>query len=291
MKKIAFITLFIFVNFKTIGQISVQTVAYWDLHEEYEYSGTYSNYKIKNQDTTYISKILYDVSVKVIDQTDSTYTVDWKYNNHKLIKGSEIIRKLSEMGDTIHVVIKTDELGAFIEIVNMEELLNFYEEKFLNLENKYSEQKELLNIINLTKKKFQNPTYIANNSIKDLLTFYTFHGAKYDLNEEYNGLLKTANNFDANAPFETETVVWLDEIDSENNNYILRSTQKIKEDQLKLAVAKKTGLAMDSIKDLTHETFVGSRIHGSGWTTFMIFTREVKSMQNLTIEEYTLQMK
>jgi len=291
MKTSTLTFVFLFVISITSAQISVQTVAYWELNEEYSYSGLYSNYKVKDQDTSYTSKTSYDINVKILDVTDSTYTVEWLYSNHKLIEGTEIVKKLTETNDTIRVIFKTDELGAFVELINLEEILQSYDDKFSRLSDKYSSEKSLVQKINSAKEFFSNPTYVKNNSIKDLVAFYTFHGGKYDLNEEYTGVLQTPNNYNPSSPFDTSTTVWLDEINSENNNYILRSTMVIDENQLKQSVSKKTGIAIDSIPDLKHETFVASRIHGSGWTTYMISTREVKTEKDLSVEEYILQMK
>ncbi|WP_242130694.1 hypothetical protein [Aestuariivivens marinum] len=273
------------------AQISVQTVAYWDLNEEYSFSGSYDNYKVKNQDTIYLSKMNYDVNIKVLGQTDSTYTIRWIYHNHKFIQGTELARKLSEGKDTIQVVFKTNELGAFKKILNIEELTEYYREKFNSLSNTYADDKQTLEAINSVRKQFENPEYILTNSIKDISSFYTFHGAKYDLNEEYNGNLKTVNNYDTNNPFDTKVTVWLDEIDSENNNYILRTYQNVNENQLKKVVAKKLNIPEDQIPELKNETYVTNRIHGSGWTTYMIFTREVTSLDDKSVEEYIIQMK
>ncbi|WP_242134436.1 hypothetical protein [Aestuariivivens marinum] len=273
------------------AQISVQTVAYWDLNEEYSFSGSYDNYKVKNQDTIYLSKMNYDVNIKVLGQTDSTYTIRWIYHNHKFIQGTELARKLSGGKDTIQVVFKTNELGAFKKILNIEELTEYYREKFNSLSNTYADDKQTLEAINSVRKQFENPEYILTNSIKDISSFYTFHGAKYDLNEEYNGNLKTVNNYDTNNPFDTKVTVWLDEIDSENNNYILRTYQNVNENQLKKVVAKKLNIPEDQIPELKNETYVTNRIHGSGWTTYMIFTREVTSLDDKSVEEYIIQMK
>ncbi|WP_223548992.1 hypothetical protein [Aestuariivivens sp. NBU2969] len=273
------------------AQISVQTVAYWDLNEEYSFSGSYDNYKVKNQDTIYLSKMNYDVNIKVLGQTDSTYTIRWIYHNHKFIQGTELARKLSGGKDTIQVVFKTNELGAFKKILNIEELTEYYREKFNSLSNTYADDKQTLEAINSARKQFENPEYILTNSIKDISSFYTFHGAKYDLNEEYNGNLKTVNNYDTNNPFDTKVTVWLDEIDSENNNYILRTYQNVNENQLKKVVAKKLNIPEDQIPELKNETYVTNRIHGSGWTTYMIFTREVTSLDDKSVEEYIIQMK
>ena len=291
MKTSTLTALFLFIISITTAQISVQTVAYWELNEEYSYSGLYSNYKVTEQDTSYTSKISYDVNIKILEETDSTYTVEWLYSNHQLLEGTDIVKKLSKTNDSIRVIFKTDELGAFVELINMEEILQYYEDKFSRLSNEYSNDKSLIQIINSTKEAFSNPTYVLNNSIKDLSDFYTFHGAKYDLNEEYKAVLQTPNNFNPLSPFDTTTTVWLDEINSENNNYILRSSLVIDENQLKQSVSKKTGVSIDSIPELTHETLIASRIHGSGWTTYMISSREVKTEKELSIEEFILQMK
>lgn len=291
LKKVSIMLILMLMSFKVGAQIYVQTVAHWNVNDQYDFSGSYLNYNIEDQDTTILLNMSYDVHTLIKEATDSTYTVRWLYHNHKFINGTEIAKKLSFGKDSVQVIFTTDELGSFKEIQNMQELLNFYNENFDYLQKLYSNEKQILLTLESLKKQYSDSDYIKSNSIKDLINFYTFHGGMYQLNEEYEGSLKTGNNINPEKPFDTKTNVWLDEIDSENNTYVLRSYQAVDEDQLKNAVIKLLNVPLDSIPEVKNETYIANRIHGSGWTTYMIWTREVTSLDSKSVEEYVIQMK
>lgn len=271
------------------SQISVQVVGYWGMNEKYEYKGSYQKYKVTGKDTVFESDMTYDITIKITDSTSNSYKVEWLYKNHKFKRGNKIAKLISNPTDSVKVEFITDELGAFKEVLNMEELLSFYDKKFKTL-IKESRDKELKKILIQVNKQFKNENFIKNNSYKDLLNFYTFHGAKYDLKKEYNAKMKTSNNY-GGEPFDTEVKVWLDEIDSENNNFIMRSYQKIDSIQLKNAVSKHLKAPLNKIPEITNETYIANRIHGTGWTTYSILTREVNSDNSKSVEEYIIKIK
>lgn len=286
--KLTFI-LILFIGKSLSSQISVQAVGYWDMNEKYEYKGSYQKYKVTGKDTVFESDMTYDVIVKITDSTSSSYKVEWLYKNHTFKRGNKIAQLISNPNDSVKVEFITDELGAFKEVLNMEELLSFYYKKFKTLIKK-AEDKELKKILNLVNNQFKNENFIKNNSYKDLLNFYTFHGAKYDLKKDYEAKMKTGNNYGGES-FDTDVTVWLDEIDSENNNFVMRSYQKVDSIQLKNAVSKYLKASINKIPEITNETYIANRIHGTGWTTYSIVTREVKSENSKNVEEYIIELK
>jgi hypothetical protein len=141
---------------------------------------------------------------------------------------------------------------------------------------------------------------IEANAIKDALQFYQFHGVKYNLGEELEGVLETSNNF-GGKPFETDVRFSLDEINEIDGNSILRSNQIINSKQLTDATYKhlKTlGTFGDKIPprnefpSLTNETSTASRIHGeTGWIIYSIETKEITAEETTSIEERVIEIK
>lgn len=275
--------------YQSNAQISVQTIGYWDKNESYEFEGSYKNYRVTGKDTIYKSDMTYDVQVNIKDSTADAYQVEWLYKNHQFLRGDKMAELISDPNDSVKIVFTTDELGAFNDVLNMDELLLYYKNKFETLERE-NKDVEFKTILKAMKIKFEDQNFIKNNAYKDLLTYYFFHGAKYDLNEEYSGNLQTGNNF-GGASFDTDISIWLDEIDEENNTYVMRSYQKIDSIQLKKSVAKQLKMPIEEVPELSNETYIANRIHGSGWTTYMISTKTVESNGVKNIEEYILQMK
>ncbi|MFT7071551.1 hypothetical protein [Patiriisocius sp. Uisw_017] len=141
---------------------------------------------------------------------------------------------------------------------------------------------------------------IEANAIKDALQFYQFHGVKYNLGEELEGILEAANNF-GGEPFETAVRFSLDEINEIDGNSIFRSNQVIDSKQLTDATYKQLqmlGTFGDKIPprnefpSLTNETTTTSIIHGeTGWILYSIETKEITAEEATNIEERVIEIK
>lgn len=141
---------------------------------------------------------------------------------------------------------------------------------------------------------------IEANTIKDALQFYTFHGAKYTLGEKYEGQLQFPNNY-GGKPFDVTTTVNLDELNVSDDNSVIRMYQVVDSKQLTDATygyLKRAGILGDSLPSrekmpsVSTEIWTASRIHGStGWTTYSIETREIKSEETINVEERIIQIK
>jgi hypothetical protein len=58
----------------------------------------------------------------VKDSTADSYTLEWKYKNYEIESENEILKKIMSMSEDMTVLVKTDEFGAFEEVVNWKEL-------------------------------------------------------------------------------------------------------------------------------------------------------------------------
>jgi len=287
------------------GQISVkdstvQVIGYWAKQETQSYDVSYEKFKIKNKDTISRELMKYEVDIKIIDSTENSYTIEWFYKNYSIDTENELVRKLTSIANDISVKIKTDEFGAFIEIVNWEEVRDYLTKVTENLKDELKDVPNFEKIIANVMSIYSTKESIEANAIKDAIQFYQFHGVKYKLGEELEGKLETANNY-GEKPFETDVRFSLDEINEIDGNSILRSTQVINSEQLTDATynyLEKTGTFGDKFPprnefpSLTNETNTASRIHGqSGWIIYSIETKEITAAETTNIEERIIELK
>jgi hypothetical protein len=303
-KLLIFGTIFL-LSSSLFGQISakdstVQVIGYWAKQETQSYNVSYEKFKIKSKDTISRELMKYEVDIKIIDSTENSYTIEWFYKNYSIDTENELVRKLTSIANDISVKIKTDEYGAFIEIVNWEEVRDYLAKVTENLKVELTDvpnYKEIIaNIMNI----YSTKESIEANAIKDALQFYQFHGVKYNLGEELEGILETSNNF-GGKPFETDVRFSLDEINEIDGNSILRSYQVINSKQLTDATYKHLqilGTFGDKIPprnefpSLTNETNTASRIHGeTGWIIYSIETKEITAEETTNIEERVIEIK
>ena len=287
------------------GQISVkdstvQVIGYWEKQEMQSYNISYEKFKIKSKDTISRELIKYEVDIKIIDSTETSYTVEWFYKNYSIDTKNELVRKLTSIANDISVKIKTDEFGAFIEIVNWEEVRDYLRKVTEKLKDELKDIPNYTKIIANVMSIYSTKESIEANAIKDAIQFYQFHGVKYSLGEELEGKLETSNNF-GGKPFETDVRYSLDEINEIDGNSIFRSNQIINSKQLTDATykyLKKLGTfgdefpQRDKFPSFTNETNTASRIHGeSGWIIYSIETKEITAKGTTNIEERIIEIK
>ncbi|TXE18388.1 hypothetical protein ES692_07005 [Psychroserpens burtonensis] len=303
-KLLIFGTIFL-LSSSLFGQISakdstVQVIGYWAKQETQSYNVSYEKFKIKSKDTISRELMKYEVDIKIIDSTENSYTIEWFYKNYSIDTENELVRKLTSIANDISVKIKTDEYGAFIEIVNWEEVRDYLAKVTENLKVELKDVPNYKEIIANVMSIYSTKESIEANAIKDALQFYQFHGVKYNLGEELEGILETSNNF-GGKPFETDVRFSLDEINEIDGNSIFRSNQVINSKQLTDATYKHLqilGTFGDKIPprnefpSLTNETNTASRIHGeTGWIIYSIETKEITAEETTNIEERVIEIK
>jgi hypothetical protein len=288
-----------------IGDSTIQVIGYWNLKEKQSYTVNYEKYKIKDsKDTTDREKLTYDVDITVLDSTANSYTIEWFYKNYQInASSSEISKKLMSISEDIKVIIKTDEYGSFLEVVNEKEVQNYIKKAIGKLKKEFKKTPNIDLVLKNLENTFSSKEAIQTLAIKDIHQFYTFHGAKYKLGEELNTTMKQQNLL-GGEPFDVDVTVQMDEmnVDEENDNAVIRMWQVINSDQLTEATIeylKKMSAQMgtpalktEDIKPLQNETRMASRLHGStGWVIYSVETKEVWTEGLMNVEERIIDIK
>ena len=305
MKKLLVFGIIFLISSNLFSQISikdstVQVIGYWSKYDKQSYDVTYEKYKVKNKDTISRELMKYEVDVKIIDSTANSYTIEWFYKNYSIDTENELVRKLTSIANDVSVKIKTDEYGAFVEVINWEEVRDYLEKITEKLKVELKDVPNYKEIIANVMSIYSTKESVEANAIKDALQFYKFHGVKYKLGEELTGKLETSNNY-GEKPFETDVQYGLDEINETDGNSILRSTEVINSEELTNATynyLKKSGTfgdkfpARGKFPSLTNETNTASRIHGeTGWIIYSIETKTITAEETTKIEERIMEIK
>lgn len=305
MKKLLFACGLIACSLPVLSQIntqdsSVQVVGYWDKGEKMEYMVSFEKYKVKGTDTTSREKINYEVDVVIKDSTEKSYTISWLYKNFNISSDNDLTRKLLSLGQNMEVVIKTDELGTFSEVVNWKEIRDYIHKATNEVRQQFKSIPEMDKVIKQLEGIYSTREAIESASIKDIQQFYTFHGAKYNLGEVLEGTVKVPNIL-GGEQLDSDVRVYLDEINKEDDNYILRSSEAVNPEQLTEATYKylvemykelgKEPPGRDVIKGLKSEITTDSRIHATGWVIYSIQNKTVVTEDQTNIEERVIELK
>ncbi len=309
MKKALFTALFCFSLLHIYGQINmndstVQVVGYWDKNEKQSYLISHEKIQLKETDTISREIYTYNVDITIADSTENSYTINWFYHDYKIDSDNEIMKMLNSITEDMTISIKTDGLGVFQEVINWEEIRDYISKGLallkVELKDKMKDIPNFDKIIGQTETLFSTKEAIENSAINEIMQFYYFHGLLYKLGEEYNYSSPIANIY-GGEPLNTDITLWLDDIDADNNSYIMRTYQMVDSKQLtkvsydyicQLAeTLGGTAPAWDKMPPLSNETRSASSIHGSGWILYSVQTKEVTAENQTTIEETIIELQ
>jgi hypothetical protein len=282
------------------GDSTVQVVSYWNKGEKQSYSITLEKSKVQGVDTTSKEVITYNVEVTVKDSTDKSYTIEWLYKDFTTNSTNETVKKLMNITKDMKVIFRTNEFGAFVEVINWKEIRDYILNTSATLQKDFANIPGIDRIIQQLIATYSTKEAIESASIKDIRQFHTFHGGKYKLGEEVEGVIKVAN-MAGPEPFDAAIKVYLDEINTEENSFILKSAQEINKEQLADAtfsymttLAKNMNVALpkrEDVKNLRNETWTASKVYESGWVVYSVQTTTVMSGNMKNIEERTIELQ
>ncbi|MBL0096215.1 MAG: hypothetical protein IPP46_06685 [Bacteroidetes bacterium] len=283
-----------------MGDSTVQVISYWDKGEKQIYALSLEKIKIKGSDTTSKEMTTYEVEITVLDSNEKSYTIQWEYKNFTSHNNSPVIQKLMNATQNMKVIFKTNELGEFVEVVNWKEIKDYTHKAMGSLRTEFKDIPEMDKLIKQMEATYSTKEAIGTASIKDIHQFHTFHGAQYKLGEVLNGIIKVPNILGTD-PLDSDFSVYLDEINEEENNFILRATQEVNNEQLTNAtfnylttMAKSMKLdppKREDLGELKNETISASNIHTSGWVLYSIQTTTITSDNQTNIEERIIELK
>ncbi len=283
-----------------IADSTAQVIGYWDKKEKQTYTVTQESIKVKGTDTTSRETMKYDVDITILDSTATSYTIEWHYRNFNLSSSNVLALKMARIQQDLKVVIKTNEMGSFQEVVNWKEVRNQVKKSVEKLKRELGNVPQVVEVLKKTEGLYNSKEAIEAVAVNDIQQFYTFHGGKYTLGELLEGQMKVYNPY-GSEPFDSEVTVYLDEIDTEDSNVIMRATHEINQEQLIKAThsylvdisknLKVTPPKLEDLKDISNEILVASRIHESGWVMYSVQTKIIKADNTTSIEERTIDLQ
>ncbi len=279
---------------------TAQAITYWEKGEKQNFTVTQDKIQLTGEDTTKKERLVYDVEVTVLKANKKSYTIKWKYKNISSNTDDQFTQKILGISKDLEVIYKTDELGVFLEVVNWKEIRDFINEAMTLLKKEFKNKQISAAVFDDIASKFSSKEVIEAVSINDIQQFHMFHGGKYKLGEQLDFKMQVPNIY-TSTPFDSDVNVYLDEIDTVENNFIIRSSQVVDSEQLLKAtltylraISEKMnveGPDEESMKDVLNETLTASRIHNTGWVIYSVQTKTVFVNNVTVIDERIIEIK
>ena len=305
MNKLLLIGLFLFSSTSIFSQINkadstVAVVGYWNLNEKQSYTITKEKYKIENADTSSYEYFKYQVDITILDSSTNSYTIEWFYRDFDSFSANPIEIELSKIFENLEMIFKTDEYGGFIVLVNWKEIRDSIYKATSLLKEEFKDIPNIDEIIKKVENNYLTKENIESGSIRDILQFYYYHGGLYKLGDILDAQIQLPNLYGGN-PFDADVSIWLDEINTKDNNSVLRMTQSINSKQLTdatyLYLGNMTSLADSTLPDrkdfalLHNDTWLVSQIHESGWVLYSVETKETTMDNTINVENMIIEIQ
>lgn len=299
------IIIFLFIS-NAFGQINMkdstaQVIGYWSIGDKQGYKISLQKIKLRERDTISNELMTYNVDMTVIDSTANSYSIEWFYHNYKTNSTNEIVKKVTSLSEDLKVIIETDEFGAIKGVKNWKEVSAYLKKSIGQIKTDFKDIPNMDRLFQQIEGMYSSKAAIESAAIQDAQQFYTYHGGKYMLGDTLEFTLQVPNMYNQKEPFDSKVTLYLDELNPEDNNYIIRSSQEVDSDQLtnttfeylkKMAKTMKTKAPKkEEIGKLRNITTTASRIHGTGWLIYSIQTKTVYTIGATNIEERIIEIK
>ena len=304
VKKITFLFSLFFLFPALNAQINmedstVQVIGYWDKNEKQSYQIQEKKATVVNEDTTSSQEFSYKVDVQIVDSTAESYTIEWKYFDYKYISGPQELKTILTAYQPTKVLVKTDEMGMFAEIINSAEISAAMTKRLKNLIKKYKSDQYLVSEFTALIDKYASKDAVEQLALSEIQQYYNYHGGRYKLDENLSATVKSPF-MNIEEGIDAELNVWLSEINSDDNNYIIQMSKILDEEAMKKLMYEEAKndpeLTPDEkpeihdMPELKVETWAASRIHNSGWIVNSVQTVEVLFDNEKSTEERTIEL-
>ncbi|MFM2387052.1 MAG: hypothetical protein RL660_1809 [Bacteroidota bacterium] len=289
----------------SLGDTAVQLMPLWAKGDKQNYTYTKHKIKVQNRDTTLNEKAIFDIELSVLEETDSSYTMQWLYKDYKTTSKNPLAAKIGGVVKGLRIVYTTSDIGEVIEIVNQDEIQASVTKMISVLKKEMSklvtpEEMKTLDTVFATAISSEA---MQQSSMEDIAQYHLYYGAQFSLRDTIT--VKDIVQTQFGAAVESDILLYVTAIDSAANFCEINFEQKFNPDAMKEAVtsyltdlARKmnaeppTAADIEDVGQLGKETYNTSRIQlTTGWLN-NAKNIEVSSVPNSkTIEILTLQKK
>lgn len=163
-----------------ITDTSATCIAYWKNGESKVYQIKHSKERFESGKPKSVSEGNYEAHLRVIDSSESGFTVEWIYKNFKTAGADQhALNSLMTIMDQLKIVFKTDDVGSFSELVNWEEVRDIAFSNYEKATLKLAQNKEFVAALSQIKSIFSSKENIQTALIQEVQIFQSPYGVEY----------------------------------------------------------------------------------------------------------------
>jgi hypothetical protein len=276
---------------------SATCIAYWKNKEKKVY--VINHAKEKQEDSKVLSRsaFTYEAHINVKDSTGEGYTIEWQNKNYSS-KEDPSVAQANAIFKNLKFIYKTDGTGTFLELINWEEVRDFY----LELTRMSLPKNDTADAVwEKTKALFQTRKAVESSFIKDIQLFHSFFGSEYGT--RLQSAKTTLPNLLGGDPIPAVQTVQVTRLQKNSPTFTVRTTQAIDRINATRFVSDlmkhfggaeaKTTQEVEALFDnfnISDETEMDLQAN-TGWPATLNFKRSAKVMNVLQTESYSIYSK
>jgi hypothetical protein len=283
------------------GDSAIQVIGYWNKNDLETFKVETKKYKIKNEDTVDVEVIKNQIDIRILDSTANSYTIEWLFKNYDFSNANKMTKQLVGIAKDMKVIIKTDEMGSFQEVINWKEIQEELKKVFVLASLQLKGNPQAKAMLEDMQEQYTSKEVIESSLLQDIQHYYTFYGGKYTLNQDVENT-QVSNGVPGN-PVNVLTSVQLAQLNVEDDNAIVRYWKEFDTKQMTDAtyaflknMTKSADVKLpprDKFPDITYSEYVGSTVHGSsGWVVYSFFQKKASTEDGtMTVEERQIEIQ
>lgn len=238
MKKKLWLVLLIVTThlFSQADTTKIAFVSYWSIGDSYNFHVSKINKLWKDGTLTEDHKQEYVANFTIIDSTENSYTIKWRYENdfQNIYKIPENLLERFSKYKTIEIVYKTSEVGTLIEILNWQEvgetMKNMFDDIVEVLADKDEEKKETLKTaMEPFKQIYSSKQGVEQLVLKELRYFHFPLGFEFDITEPMFYDEELPNMFGGN-PIKAKTKLYFEDVDFDKSFCTIKQEMSLNPD-------------------------------------------------------------
>ena len=278
---------------------SANCITYWKLGEKKTYSIVHE--KSGSGENVRPIRFIYNALVSVIDSTAESYTVRWEFQLPDIFK--ELHPHIADslpVYDGMQMIFRISEMGAFIELLNWEEVKDAYIRQTEMPLSRHMDSTAKA-VLAATEQMFSSKQVVESALIKEIQLFHKPYGYQFTTKEE-SETTQLPNPF-GGAPFPARQTYQLTTLDEAKDAFalVVRLTidkgdiNSLMEPLLQRMNIKKNAeieAAKEQMKNYDMQDYAEYHfVRSTGWLTRLFYKRSVSMGKNKQWESFTIELK
>lgn len=299
-------TLFVVFSFYGSSQVkqsdsSASCIAFWKKGEKKIFSITHTRKSYESGTLKSDLNLSYEAHVDILDSSSSGYKIQWTFRLPALLKPDHpSLAGSLPVYEGMKMIFNTSEMGAFIELLNWEEVKNTYV-KMMELSLPKNLDSAGKAAVDQSKALFNSREMVEGSMINEIQLFHFPFGYKFSTTETRENV-QLSNPF-ANEPLPAVQTYQITELKPGQDYFKLIVKQDINKDGAEKVfegLFKKMNLPQDSSiaeakKILSTLEMTDYREYNisqvTGWVKKVIYKKTVKNSQINQVDTYIVEME